>query len=436
MSNLQLWTAPAVSANTFNDVSMAISHSDISNLSDSQKNQIISAFEAGAYDMATEYTWKKAMVKLKELLASLGGDFISDMLQRSDINEFSSIESVLSDTDAILLSERLGIINSEGAMQLRHAKEQLSFYFSTKAEQQGAALNAPHALVIITDCVKNILSIQTGSLNLEFSSFKNQLLESTIKESDPVYRQIVESTLFYIRTVCTILLSAIKKEKGSHVENASANFITILPNVWDKLSVEDKWNIGSIYKDVVADGNSVAAGSLRQALIKVQGFDYVPENLRSDTFKKAAQHLIEVHYDFNNFYNEPSAVKALAHLGTVIPRPAFAICIRAYLLVYLGNCYGVSDAAQPTAINELSSIHTERWDYYWKNMILNDADVLYHLLNEKQVRRMYELLYRLNLTQIDDLPYGIKQLYNAIITKKFNEATGIARKLYSRLNGN
>ena len=175
MGNIQLWAAPAVSNDSYNDVSLAISHSDISNLSDSQKRQIVSAFEAGAYDMATEYTWKKAMVKLKELLASLGGDFVSDMLQRSDINEFSSIESVLSDTDAILLSERLGIINSEGAMQLRHAKEQLSYYFSTKAEQQGASLDAPHALVVIADCVKNILSIQTGSLNLEFSSFKNQL---------------------------------------------------------------------------------------------------------------------------------------------------------------------------------------------------------------------------------------------------------------------
>lgn len=435
MSNIRLWAAPAVSENTYNDVSMAISHIDISNLSDSQKRQIVSAFEAKAYDMATEYTWKKAMVKLKELLASLGGDFVSDMLQRSDINEFSSIESVLSDIDAILLSERLGIINSEGAMQLRHAKEQLSFYFSTEAEQQGASLNAPHALVIIADCVKYILSIQTGSLNLQFSSFKNQLLESTIKESDPVYRQIVDSTLFYIRTVCTILLSAIKKEKGAHIENASANFITILPNVWDKLSAEDKWNIGSIYKDVVADGNSIAAGSLRQALMKVQGFDYVPENLRSDTFKKAAQHLIEVHYDFNNFYNEPSAVKALAHLGTVIPRPAFAICIRAYLLVYLGNYYGVSDAAQPTVIEELSNIHPERWEYYWKNMILHDADVLYHLLNERQVERMRSLLSRIGLMQFTDLPNDIMQLYIAIVKGNCSDATGIARKLYARLNG-
>lgn len=434
MSNIQLWAAPAVSKNNYNDVEMAISHSDISNLSDFQKKQIISAFNAGAFDMATEYTWKKAMVKLKELLASLGGDFVSDMLQRNDINEFSSIESVLSDTDAILLSERLGIINSEGAMQLRHAKEQLSYYFSTKAEQMGAFLDAPHALVVIADCVKNILSIQTGNLNLEFSTFKKQLLESSIKESDPVYRQIVNSTLFYIRTVCTILLSSIKKEKGAHVENASANFITILPKIWDKLSSEDKWNIGSIYKDVVADGNSIAVGCIRQALIKVQGFDYVPENLRSDTFKKTAQHLIDVHYDFNNFYNEPSAVKALSHLGTIIPKPAFAICIRAYLLVYLGNRYGVSDAAQPTAVNELTNIHKERWEYYWKSVILYDADVLYHLLTERQVKRMFDLLYRCNLTEIIDLPNGITQLYNAIVKRNNSDACKIARNLYLRLN--
>lgn len=434
-NKIQLWSAPAVSAETYNDITVAVNHSDISNLTDQQKNQIIAAFQAGAYDMATGYTWNKAMVKLKELLGSLGGDFISDMLQRNDINDFSSIENVLSDIDAILLSEKLGILSSEGAMQLRHAKEQLSFYFSTQAEEQSAQLGPIHALAIIADSVKHILSIESGNLNLEFSSFKKQLLDNSLKESDSLYGRIIESSLFYLRTVCTILLSSIKKDTGAHVENASANLITILPEIWSKLSDEDKWNIGSVYKDVVADGNSVAVSSIRQALIKVKGFDYVPENLRSETFKKAAQKLIDVHYGYNNFYNEPFAVNALASLGTVIPKPAFHICIRAYLLSYLGNCYGVSISAQDRVIEELKKIHVERWIYFWMEQIHQDSNVLYHLLNENQVDRMRDLMIQIGLTEIQDLQLENKRLFEAIIKGQRSSATQIARTLYYKLSG-
>lgn len=434
-NKIQLWSAPVVSAETYNDIDVAVNHSDISNLTEQQKNQIIAAFQAGAYDMATGYTWNKAMIKLKELLGSLGGDFISDMLQRNDINEFSSIENALSDVDAILLSEKLGILSSEGAMQLRHAKEQLSFYFSTQAEEQGAQLDPIHALSIIADSVKHILSIESGNLNLEFSSFKQQLLENSLKESDSIYGRIIESSLFYLRTVCTILLSSIKKEKGAHVENASANLITILPKIWNKLSDEDKWNIGGVYKDVVADGNSVATSSIRQALMKVKGFDYVPENLRSETFKKAAQHLIDVHYNFNNFYNEPAAVNALASLGTVIPKPAFYICIRAFLLSYLGNSYGVSMAAQHKVIEELEKIHVDRWIYFWKELIHQDEHVLYHLLNESQVDRMRDLMIRIGLTEIQELQPGNKHLFDAIVKGQKVNATQIANRLYIKLLG-
>ena len=71
----------------------------------------------------------------------------------------------------------------------------------------------------------------------------------------------------------------------------------------------------------------------------------MPENLRSVTFKKAAAAVIETHFEFNNFYNEPSVVRKLASLGSTIPLPAFIDCIQAYLAVYLGNSYGVSNIA-------------------------------------------------------------------------------------------
>jgi len=80
--------------------------------------------------------------------------------------------------------------------------------------------------------------------------------------------------------------------------------------------------------------------------MSVQGFDFVPEILRSQTFSSAASTIINVHGEANNFYNEPAAVAALAKLGTTIPWPAFPVCMSAVLAVYLGNMYGHTWGAQ------------------------------------------------------------------------------------------
>ena len=153
------------------------------------------------------------------------------------------------------------------------------------------------------------------SIAIEFTNLRNRLLSESLKSDDLQVNQLINSPLFYLRTVLTILLSSIRKDKGAKLEHALANINLLLPEMWINLGENDKWNIGTAYRDVVAEGNSNAANGLKKALLKVEGFDFVPENLRSTTFKNAARAVIETHFAFNNFYNEPPMVRALATLG-------------------------------------------------------------------------------------------------------------------------
>ncbi|WP_163035369.1 hypothetical protein, partial [Pseudomonas viridiflava] len=66
-------------------------------LTTKQKNDIARAFEHEAYDMGAEYTWRRAMVRLKSTLKTLGMGFIGEMLGDDDIDEFSNIDIVLND---------------------------------------------------------------------------------------------------------------------------------------------------------------------------------------------------------------------------------------------------------------------------------------------------------------------------------------------------
>lgn len=392
-------------------------------LTPKQQNQIINAFKLEAFDMAAEYAWKKAMAKLKKTLAGLGGKFIGEMLGRDDIDEFTPIEQELTDYNAIRLAEQLGVIGKTAAIKLRQADELISHFFTDEADEE---IDYGTAFQIVRSSVDYILGIQDISVAIQFSNFRDRLLSETLKADDEVVDQIMNISLFYLRTINTVLLSSIKYDQGAKFEHAINNFNLIIHQMWEKLAESDKWNIGMAYRDVTADGNIKAVKGLKNALLKVNGFDFVPENLRSLTFKKAAKDVIDIHFAFNNFYNEPAAVKKLANLGTTIPTPALIDCIQAYLVVYLGNAYGHSHGAAPIAENELSKIASDKWEYYFKKVIQTDETILWELDYEGPVKRFSDFLNRYNLDKINNLPKDNAALYNSIIDNNFRKVKAMA----------
>jgi hypothetical protein len=135
-----------------------------------------------------------------------------------------------------------------------------------------------------------------------------------------------------------------------------------------------------------------ATQGIKQALLKVRGFDFVPENLRSDTFVKAAEAIIKAHEGIDNFYTELSPVKNLERLGTVIPAPALASCTSALLAVALGNSYGASFTAAPAAKQLLAKYTKDRWEYYLNQCLPGDIRILNKLDSTGPTKRWKELV--------------------------------------------
>lgn len=400
------------------------------NLTLKQQKQIVGAFSMEAYDMAAEYAWKKAISKLRNSLTDLGMDFIAEFVQRDDIDEYTPIENILTERATIDLAERLGVITSTGALHLRHAQELMNHYMSGYSDDEMSAVDS---VCVIKPCIEYILSEADVKVAVAFSEFRERLLNEDLNVSDTAVRLIVNSQLFYIRTVITILLTAIKKSKPVVQEHALANIAMFLPEIWQKLTTSDKWTIGETYRDVVASGNVLATKGLKLVLGKVGGFDFVPETLRSTTFKEMARKLIDVHDSFNNFYNETGVVKALANLGTRIPEPAFLVCLDAYLLVYLGNYYGYSRTAAPIAEEELRKISKDRWQAYFSGYIHTDDRILNNLVTPKQVSRMKTLLESMEVNHLTDLPNDNQKLFDAIIKNDYEKVKRITNAMYKKL---
>lgn len=404
-------------------------------LTKKQQHDIAQAFSMSAYDMGAEYTWRRAMVKLKSTLKTLGMTFIGEMLNDDEIDEFSNIDMVLNDYNAINLAEKLGTINNTGALKLRHALEVMSHYLSDDPEKNGESFSKVDASGIVRTSVQYILGETNISIAIEFSELRNRLFSETLPLSDPQIEQLLDSPPFYIKTVMSVLLSGVKSEKGAAQEHAIGNLGVLIEPFWSHISEKDKWEIGNAYRDATAAGNITATKGLKYALLKVKGFDYVPENLRSSTFKKAAKQLINAHFSMNNFYTEPDLVRNLSQLGSSIPAPAFIDCVQAYLCVYLGNYYGVSHAAVLTAKTELNNIPNDRWLYYFSKVLPSDEVILLKLMEENP-RSRFESLVKNELTFLGDYTefnIPIRSLIKALKEGKGNKTYNIAKKLYDQL---
>lgn len=407
-------------------------------LTTKQKNDIARAFEHEAYDMGAEYTWRRAMVRLKSTLKTLGMGFIGEMLGDDDIDEFSNIDIVLNDYSAINLAEQLGAINSTGALKLRQALEIISHYLSDEAEKNGEELSRIDAAALVSSCVKYILGETDISIALEFSELRGRLFSEALQLSDPQIEQLLDSPQFYIKTVVAVLLSGIKNEQGAAQEHAIGNLGVLIQPIWKHLPEKDKWQIGNAYRDATAAGDISATKGLKNALLKVKGFDYVPENLRSSTFKKAAKALLEAHFAFNNFYTEGPLVANLAKLGSSIPAPAFIDCVQAYLCVYLGNSFGVSTAAAPTALAELKKIPEDRWRYYFDKVLSTDEVILEKLIRDKP-RKRFQAFIQNELSYLADseiLNSDVLKLVQASNEGKEAKVIAIAQKLHQKIRGN
>lgn len=398
-----------------------------------EKFQLVTAFQAGHFEMGTEFLWRRAMSRLKSTIAALGMKFVGEMLDRLDMDEYSNPENVLTDYDAIKLAEILGIVNSTGALRLKHGFELLSHLNTNEAHLNDERLLPSDAASFVHNAVKYILAEETFSVPIDFSNLRKRLTSETLQLADGQVQQLAVSPPFFKRTTLRVLLAAIRSEKGAILEHALANINILLPIIWADVPEPDRWSVGTLYMELSSIGNSPAVSSVKQALLKVKGFDYVHENVRSLTYKKAAQTVVAAHFSFNNFYGEVEPTRQLASLGSTVPSAAFAECMQAYLCVFLGNKYGVSNAAAAIAEEELRKVSRDRWGFYLDKVLPTDDNVLYELSSTNPAKRFIYLSVALAFKRINVVAPGISKIVSFESETKAADISAISNALYMKL---
>ena len=369
-------------------------------LREREQTQIATNIRHGNYEMASTYVWTRTMALLKKQLSNLGMEFLGELLQRPDIDGYSEAVTALSDSEAISLARDLGMLTKVQTMRFMHSQEVVAHFSAIDNDPAGDHLQEmthEEAISCLRVCVQGVLGHEQITVAEDFKQFRLKLETETLTSQSNEFIKLSSSPYFFLKTAVSILLALFKTTKSAQLEHTARNAALIIPAFWQELKAPEKWQIGQTYAELFNDGRKDSLMGLHSVLVAVNGFDFVPENLRSATFIKVASNVISAHQAMNNFYNEPAPMRELASLGTSIPSPALGHCITAALCVRLGNPYGIAHAAQDGANQILSGLSNDRWYYYLNDKLVQDRVILSKFRHTGPRRRWMNLVGTLGL---------------------------------------
>lgn len=431
-TNVQLWgasSAVAVADSVSNPIEITAAARQ---LRPKEQKQVLSNIEAGFFEMASTYVWARTMALLKKQLSSVGMEFLGELLQRPDLDEYSDVATSLSDSEAISLARDLGILTPVQTMRLMQSQETVSHFSALDndpMQEFGDEMTQEEAISCLRVCVQGVLGHESVAVAEDFKSFRLKLETETFTKKSPEFLKLNSSPYFFLKTAVSILLSLFKTGKGAQLEHTARNATLIIPAYWERLKAPERWQIGQAYAQEFSEGRKESVKGLHSVLVAVKGFDYVPENLRSTTFMQVASSVISAHQGMNNFYNEPGPMNELASLGTSIPSPALASCMTAVLCVKLGNYYGVSHLAQSSADKVIAGLSKERWYYYLNERLAQDRVILSKFSDPSPRKIWIDLIGSLGLDASQLSEKSSKDLLKASIDNKPTKVEAVARKM-------
>jgi len=366
------------------------------------QEKVVKYYKAGDFATATEHVWPRAINILRRRILSLGEDFVADMVETTDLEYVKELPAY----KVIELASELGFIDKKGKRQLLSANEYYNYFQNIEADDY-EEMPKDEANIIIKNVVRYILYNDEYSFGFQFNNFREKLKTGRISELFEDDEVMFESCpYFYLKTTVRSLLNLFSDTEGIEFDNVSINMNSFFPKAWGRLKFDERRALADMYSDYQSNRDSKRVNVLSKIMVAVHGFDYVKENERSRTYIAVARKLKDIHFSMNNFYNEPSQIKLLEDLGTVIPSLALKDCITAILFIKLGNQYGTSWSAENIADRLLARLTETEWRTYLEQYFKEEEELQYYITNCNQMRKKWKNViatYKLKELNITDI---------------------------------
>ncbi|GEM63948.1 hypothetical protein SF1_19300 [Sphingobacterium faecium NBRC 15299] len=306
-------------------------------------NKAKTAIESGLNDAAINYIWNLAMYDLHKKIIVYGVDYFSSAINW-DGKPLKTLEDLREVKDYQLISGAfaLGIIPSEAHFFLQQCRE-IRNNFSTAHLPMGE-IDKFETFNFIKNCIKYVLTFDLPAPGLQIKDLVESLMVEKLDSVDEIEAIIQgQSSKVYGPILHNLFSSFIKHDCDPNLKH---NIKLLAPFLWEIVSDEVKSNIAAKFSSLRDVKGKDAANEALEFLKVVKGVEFIPESFKEIIFKKHALFLIDAHNGWDNFHYEPGYARDLASLGSNVPVSAIYTYVKAILLSFIGNRYGLANAAQ------------------------------------------------------------------------------------------
>lgn len=356
-------------------------------------SKFMMAVSAGLFDAALNYLWDETIGELRKRIINYDLNYFFDLAvtvpeKRKELQGPDDLVK-LTDDELIKAAARIGFISPVGQQQLdlvRFMRNHASAAHPNQHELQPFAL-----LGYMETCIREVIMLPESATMVETSRLLANIRTTTLNSADAA----TSASLFSgLRDDQTETLA--RGLFGLYVAPTSTpttrdNIRLLLPHLWPAVKDEVKYSFGTRYARYRANLDTQQSDFAREFLESVGGASFLPEDVRSVDIDRLLDRLHSAHNGWDNFYNEAPIAKELRdYVGSLpVPPGVRRKYVFGLIEVFLGNPYGVADAAEPVYASLLANMSPEDAAYA---LVLSTGPDFAALLASSKPRARLDLL--------------------------------------------
>ncbi len=314
-------------------------------------SKMVAAATVGLFDAALNYLWDELVSALRSRVVGFDLAYFFDIAagNNTDLRRGLKTEDDLPAVDDARLlraSLEIGLISDAGFHRLDHVRWMRNHASAAHPNQNDLA--GLELVTFLQVCIREVINTPTDTVTAHtgrlLANVKKELLEpGAVDTAAAFFDQLPADRADTLANGLFGLYTA-----ASRIPMVADNVRLLWPRLWPFVQEAARKNFGIRHGRASASAETEFAAAARELIELVGGTAYLTTEVRAIDMSDALDSLSGAHHGFNNFYNEPGPARrvlALAGEQGDVPEQVRERYVRVIVDCFLGNGYGVSDAA-------------------------------------------------------------------------------------------
>jgi hypothetical protein len=315
-------------------------------------SKFLAAVAVGLFDAALNYLWDETISAIRKRVIQYDVYYFYDNATTNDDKrkKLKTADDItdLDDSELIQGARNIGLISELGYKHLDFIRFMRNWASAAHPNQN--QLTGLQLISWLETCIKEVISLPLSNIVVETQQLLKNIKNNEITDSDAkkIATFFVGLDQQQVNNLSSGFLGIYLDSNTSPI--TSQNIHYLLPFLWGRVDENTRKLFGIKYGKFLANNDADKSSKVRAFLDIVNGFSYIPENIKVVEIEMAVQNLLNAHNGINNFYSEPIFARQLYSIigeGSALPEQVRKDIVLGIVKVFLTNGNGVANIAEP-----------------------------------------------------------------------------------------